>query len=87
MTLHLGQQVITPGALAAVSADDVRDALARHARGDWGDLCHEDSKQNDDAIATGGRVLSAYRSPSGTRFWIITEADRSSTTVLLPEEY
>jgi hypothetical protein len=87
MKLSLGRQVITPGALAKLSADDVREALARHARGDWGDLDHADCVLNDQAVTHGGRVLSARRSPTGTLFWIITEADRSVTTVLLPEEY
>ena len=85
----LGRVVATPGALAALTqaGADPRRLLARHARGDWGDLDAEDRAANERAIATGERLLSAYRLPSGDRVWIITEADRSSTCLLLPEEY
>jgi len=55
--------------------------------GDWGDLCDEDKKVNDRAVAEGSRILSAYQAVNSTKFWIITEADRSATTVLLPEDY
>ena len=58
-----------------------------YARGDWGDLCSEDKQANDDALSVGARLLSAYHTGDGRKFWIITEADRSVTTVLLPEEY
>ena len=61
--------------------------MARHAAGDWGDLAEEDRRTNDIAIAEGTRLLSAYRLDTGTKIWIITEADRSSTCILLPEEY
>jgi hypothetical protein len=84
----LGQTVITAGADAALAPDDVRRALARHSAGDWGDdLGPEDREENETALAEGFRLLSAYTSTDGTRFWVITEADRSVTTVLLPEEY
>ena len=83
----LGRTVITRGALDLLSQDDVLRSLSRHARGDWGDVCSEDHTANDEALAGGARLLSAYRTPEGTKFWIITEADRSATTVLLPEEY
>lgn len=63
------------------------DGLARHAAGDWGDLCGEDRAANDRAVAVGARILSAYHTPEGVKLWIITEADRSATTILLPEEY
>jgi hypothetical protein len=62
------------------------DYLARHATGDWGDLCAFDRRQNEIALREGLRVLSSYDVPAG-RLWIITEADRSITTILLPEEY
>ena len=58
-----------------------------HAAGRWGDLCDEDKAMNDDAVKLGGRVFSAYRLRDCKKIWVITEADRSSTTVLLPEEY
>jgi len=85
----LGQVVATPGALAALEENGQNGAvyLARHMRGDWGDLCEEDRNANEDALKAGLRLLSAYRLPDGTRLWIITEADRSSSTLLLPEEY
>ena len=83
----LGRTVITRGALDALDEADVLAGIARHASGDWGDLCPEDKQANDDALRVGARVLSAYHIDSGQKFWIITEADRSATTVLLPEEY
>jgi hypothetical protein len=86
----LGQIVSTPGALSALgkegaSADNL---LERHARGDWGDLSEDDRRENDLSVAEGFRVLSAYILPrTGVKLWIVTEADRSATTLLLPEEY
>jgi hypothetical protein len=59
----------------------------RHARGDWGDVDAHDKRANDAAVKQGTRIVSAYVLDDGTRVWIITEADRSSTTILLPEEY
>ena len=83
----LGVVVATPGALAEL-ADEVRlDALARHARGDWGDAGPEDRAENELALREGFRLLSVYRTAAGIGFWIITEADRSATTILLPDEY
>jgi hypothetical protein len=86
--LSLGKVVATPGALKLLS--EVRahpfEYLARHATGDWGDLCAFDRRQNQIALRDGYRVLSSYEVPTG-RVWIITEADRSVTTILLPEEY
>ncbi|HXO19419.1 MAG TPA: hypothetical protein VOA87_05775, partial [Thermoanaerobaculia bacterium] len=61
--------------------------LRRHVQGDWGEVCKEDGQANDRALRSGGRLLSAYRTHLGTRLWVITEADRSSTCILLPEEY
>jgi hypothetical protein len=85
----LGRIVATPGALralAAANADPVR-YVARHASGEWGDLDADDRAANEQALRDGARLLSAYRLPDGERLWIITEADRSATTLLLPDEY
>ena len=62
-------------------------ALSRHASGDWGEVCEEDWQSNDEALELGTRLLSSYISRSGEKFWIITEHDRSATTILLPLEY
>ncbi len=70
-----------------VSTDDISAALARHSMGDWGELCQEDIDENNRALEQGSRLLSAYTSASKVKFWIITEWDRSVTTVLLPSEY
>ncbi len=83
----LGQTVITRNALARLQAEDVYQALARHARGDWGDLDPEDVAENELSITEGCRLLSAYTDRNGMKFWIITEWDRSVTTVLMPEDY
>lgn len=87
--LSLGQVVATPGALKAfeTSGQTARDFLVRHAKGDWGDVDAEDKQANDAALVDGSRVLSSYRLRNGVKIWIITEADRSSTCCLLPEEY
>jgi hypothetical protein len=79
--------VATPNALANVSSEEIQRALQRHVIGDWGELDEEDKKANDQALLVGERLLSAYQSVTGIKFWIITEADRSVTTVLLPEDY
>jgi hypothetical protein len=85
----LGLVVATPGALAAITAFGQRpqEFLDRHIAGDWGELDEEDRQENELSVANGFRILSAYRLRDDTRIWIITEADRSSTTILLPEEY
>ena len=85
----LGRLVATPGALAALEAvaETPLPYLARHAACDWGDLDDHDRAENWRSLANGCRLLSAYTLPNETRLWIITEADRSSTTLLLPEEY
>ncbi len=82
----LGQVVVTRNALAVLSKDAVYAALARHQAGDWGDVCDEDRRSNDEALVEGTRLLSVY-GDGERKFWIITEADRSATTVLLPEDY
>ena len=83
----LGQLFATPGVLAEVSTTDISIALARHAMGDWGDLCQEDLDENNHALKAGNRLLSSYFSADRVKFWIITEWDRSVSTVLLPSEY
>lgn len=83
----LGRTLATPGVLEKTTPADRNIAFNRHARGDWGDVCTADWRQNDWALRNGERLLSVYHAVSGTKFWIITEADRSATTVLLPEEY
>ena len=86
----LGQIVATPGALAALgkAGQTPLEFLERHVRGDWGELDEEDRKENQLSLKRGFRLLSSYRTSSGdTKVWVITEADRSVTTLLLPEEY
>ncbi len=83
----LGQTVMTANALEHLSQDDVLGALTRHAAGDWGDVCEEDRQENELSLREGFRLFSVYQSAAGEKFWVITEADRSATTVLLPEEY
>ena len=84
-----GQTVITPGALDALAqaGQHPGDFLQRHLSGDWGELCEDDKAENQTALECDLRLLSSYRTSRGQRIWIITEADRSATTILLPEEY
>jgi len=84
---QLGKVLATPGALEAIPMEEMRHALGRHWSGDWGDLEQEDRDANDRALEEGSRLFSAYKSSSAQVFWVITEADRSVSTVLLPEEY
>ncbi|MDB6019614.1 MAG: hypothetical protein JWR19_4103 [Pedosphaera sp.] len=84
---RLGRIVATPQALEVLTNEDILKAIIRHQAGNWGDMKEEDAQANDHAVVHGKRVLSSYRSAKGVTFWLITEADRSSTTVLLPEEY
>jgi hypothetical protein len=86
--LPLGRVVATPGALRLLSqaGEDPFAYLARHATGDWGEVCAFDRRQNETALRDGYRIISSY-DISAERVWIITEADRSVTTILLPEEY
>ena len=87
MLFQSGKIVATPGALAlAERGIDLLECLQRHLNGDWGDLCEEDKVENLFSLKHGLRLLSAYNTPLG-KLWIITEADRSVTTFLLPEEY
>ena len=90
MLFHLGDVVVTPGVLAAFDGCDVGELvarlLARHRVGDWGEVCDEDKALNNCAVVTGDRILSAY-TVAGTKLWVITEASRECTTVLLPSDY
>jgi hypothetical protein len=85
----LGRPVATPGALEAMKASGQTPDffLARHQSGDWGDVNEEDRRLNDEALLHGDRLLSVYRTLRGVRLYVITEADRSSTCLLLPEEH
>jgi len=85
----LGQVVATPGALEALASNDQTpfEFLSRHVIGDWGELDEHDRRENEYSLTHGLRLLSAYTLHDGTRIWIITEADRSATTLLLPSEY
>lgn len=85
----LGRLLATPGALRALAeaGQSPEEFLARHRAGDWGDLDPEDRWLNEQALRRGWRLFSAYRTCRGARLWVITEGDRSATTLLLPEEY
>lgn len=83
----LGRIVATPTALNSVPNDEILRAIQRHHAGDWGDVCPEDRGSNDQSLLDGSRLLSAYHTTAGVKFWIITEWDRSATTILLPEDY
>ena len=88
--LRLGNVFCTQGALGAFAEalEESPDTfISRHESGDWGEVDAHDRQANEYAVAHGLRVLSAYRLGTGVKIWIITEADRSSTTILLPEEY
>lgn len=85
----LGQVVATPAALEALAAagQTADDFLIRHVKGDWGDVDADDQQANEEALRCDARLISAYRTAKGTKLWVITEADRSSTCLLLPDEY
>jgi hypothetical protein len=85
-TFPLGQIVITANAQARLDPADVQQGLSRHAGTDWGEVCPEDAQLNEDALKHGDRLMSVY-GEGQKRFWIITEWDRSVTTVLMPEDY
>jgi len=84
---RVGRIVSTSNALNHLTYDDILAGLLRHITGDWGDLDKDDRKENDLSLEKGFRLLSVYHAANGVKFWIITEADRSATTVLLPEDY
>ena len=85
----LGRLVATPGALAVLEANGKgsTEYLERHIHGDWGELCEEDQQANAEALTLGLRLMSVYHLPDGQKMWVITEADRLATTLLLPSEY
>ena len=85
----LGRVVATPGALAALekSGESASAFIKRHHVGDWGEVCTEDAEANEEALLSGERVFSVYHTAKNEKLYVITEADRSSTCVLLPEEY
>jgi len=85
----LGQVVATPGALSALEKAEQHPAefLDRHVNGDWGEVTDADKQENERSVEQGFRILSAYTTSAGDTIWILTEADRSATTILLPEEY
>lgn len=83
----IGDVVLTRGVADAIPGEHYFPLLERHARGDWGEVCDEDKQANDWALANNERLLSAYTTPDGVKLWIITERDRSATTILFPDEY
>ncbi len=83
----LGRIVATAQAMATLTREDIQRTLQRHVAGDWGNVGREDHEANDQALIEGSRLLSVYESSSGVKYWVITEADRSVTTVLLPSDY
>lgn len=85
--VELGKTVMTRGVSEEISPREVFKALLKHESGDWGELCKEDIELNEESLRTGGRLLSLYTDSKGTKFYIITEADRSVTTALLTSEY
>lgn len=83
----IGKTFATPGALALTDVD-LTKYLRRHHCGDWGEeLCDDDKQANEESLKDGTRLLSCYRTPAGDRLYIITECDRSLTTIMLPDEY
>jgi len=83
----VGRLVSTPAALDAIAPAEMESTLNRHIVGDWGEVDEEDRRANDESLLTGLRLLSVYSTVNGRPFWIITEADRSATTILLPSDY
>ena len=88
-TLELGRIVATPGALTAMreAHQEAWSFLQRHLDGDWGEVSADDQEENELSLKEGFRIMSVYTLSTGVKIWIITEADRSSTTILLPDEY
>ena len=84
---RVGKLVATPNAIEHLSQGDMVSGLSRHMAGDWGDVNMDDHEENELSLQEGFRLLSVYHAKNGVKFWIITEADRSITTVLLPEDY
>lgn len=86
MKFILGEIVITRGALKTIPAEEIYRGIDRHVCGDWGNVSDADRAENEFSLLHGFRLLSVYETKSGVRFWVLTEADRTVTTVLLPEE-
>ncbi len=86
-SIPLGEVLITPRALGALNLADVYNALQRHAQGDWGEADPSDWRRNNAAVADGTRILSPFRDRDGIEFWLISDANRLATTVLLPSDY
>ncbi len=84
---RLGHIVSTPNALSQLTQEDILTGIQRHQAGDWGEVDEHDRMENELSLQKGFRLLSVYHAGNGVKFWIITEADRSATTVLLPEDY
>ncbi len=84
---RLGHIVATPNALSQLTPEDILLGLQRHQAGDWGDVDAHDQEANDRALLEGTRLFSVYHAATGIKFWLITETDRATTTVLLPEDY
>ncbi len=82
-----GTVVATVGAMQVASRFQIHELLRRHLAGDWGDVSPDDAKANEDGVRFGERILSSYKTESGEKLWVLTEADRSATTVLTPGEY
>lgn len=83
----LGKLYITPAAQSLLTPHEVQKLLQRHKENDWGDMCESDVRTNDAALYNGGRIFSSYHLDAEREIWVITEANRSVTTVLLPEDY
>ena len=83
----LGQIVATPNALHNLTPEDIQRGIQQHQSGNWGEVRDSDRQENDLSLEKGFRLLSVYRATCGKLFWIITEANRSATTVLMPEDY
>ena len=84
---RLGKIVSTLNALARLTQEDILLAIGRHQAGDWGDVSEHDRAANQRALIEGTRLWSVYHAASGRKFWLITEANRASTVVLMPEDY
>jgi hypothetical protein len=84
---RLGRIMTTPDALNSLTPSDILRGIQRHQAGDWGDVDGHDRQANECALIDGGRLWSVYHTPGGIKFWLITEADRSASTILLPENY
>jgi hypothetical protein len=83
----LGRIYVSRGAWHDLPTEEIIGMLSRHAAGDWGILSREDWERNEEALANGSRLFSSYQSDTGAKVWVITEADRLATTLLLPSEY